>query len=340
MTATKPLVVSLGEPAGIGPDIILKSWERRVSDGSPFFYVNGDLATLKQRAEMLGLSVPVIRIENGSEAVGRFKEGLPVVQAGKPCQVQAGELDSENGAFVIEAIKQSVLDVQRGVAGGLVTAPIHKAALYEAGFTFPGHTEYLAALAGEFFNVTARPVMMLASPVLKVVPVTIHEPLANVPSLLTRELIVETAEIVDRDLKRRFGLAAPRLYFTGLNPHAGEDGTLGREEIEVIMPAIEALKAKGIVAMGPYSADVSFHAAARAKYDAVIAMYHDQALIPIKTLAFDEGVNVTLGLPFVRTSPDHGTALDIAGGGAANPSSFLAALKMAASMAQVGELAS
>ena len=223
--------------------------------------------------------------------------------------------------------------MRTGRASAVVTNPIAKSALYKAGFEFPGHTEYLAALAERFAPGPHRAVMMLAGPDLRTVPVTIHIPLAEVPKRLTTELIVATGRIVARDLARRFGIAAPRIAVCGLNPHAGEDGAIGREDIEVVPPAVAALRAEGIDAFGPLPADTLFHAAARARFDAALGMYHDQALIPIKTLAFDEGVNVTLGLPFVRTSPDHGTAFEIAGTGRARPDSLVAALRLAAVLA-------
>lgn len=327
-----PLVVSMGEPAGIGPDIILKAYSERQARGLPFFYVVGDVDCLNARAALLNLDVVIKPVATGSDARELFDDFLPILQGIELGAVTPGQISSANGRFVIEAIRQSVADIHSGVASALVTAPIHKAALYEAGFNFPGHTEYLASLSSESYDVDVRPVMMLASDELRVVPVTIHVPLSDVPSLLTKELIVETVTIVDRDLRSRFNIEKPHIILTGLNPHAGEDGTLGRTEIEVIEPAIAELCELGMNVTGPFSADICFHPRARAGYDAAVAMYHDQALIPIKTLSFDEGVNVTLGLPFVRTSPDHGTALDIAGSGKARVDSFVAALKMASTM--------
>jgi 4-hydroxythreonine-4-phosphate dehydrogenase len=234
---------------------------------------------------------------------------------------------------VLAAIRRAVADVAAGAARGIVTNPIAKNVLYRSGFAEPGHTEYLARLATESSGVVARPVMMLWSPELAVVPVTIHLPLKEVVPTLTIDLVVETGRIVARDLSGRFGITRPRLAIAGLNPHAGEQGALGDEDLSVVRPAVERLKAEGIDARGPLPADSLFHQAARASYDVVLAMYHDQALIPIKTLAFDHAVNVTLGLPFVRTSPDHGTAFDIAGTGRANPGSLIAALQLAARLA-------
>jgi 4-hydroxythreonine-4-phosphate dehydrogenase len=242
---------------------------------------------------------------------------------------EAGKPDSTSAPSVIESIETAVRLVRAGEARAVITNPIAKHVLYDAGFQHPGHTEFLAALAGQDGN-TYHPVMMLWSEELAVVPVTVHIPLSSVPSVLTTELIVLTGRIVARELKERFGLARPRLALAGLNPHAGESGAMGMEDQAVITPAIMALRAEGIAVSGPLPADTMFHARARKSYDAALAMYHDQALIPIKTIAFDEAVNVTLGLPFVRTSPDHGTAFDIAGKGIARPDSLIAAIKLAA----------
>lgn len=338
MTNRKSLVVSMGEPAGIGPDIILSAWIKRKALNLPEFFVFGNFQCLIERAAQLKIDVPVVEISNGFDAVGCFEHGLPVLQSVALGPVVAGQLSDDSGSFVIDAIKRSVRAIYEGEASAMVTAPIHKAALYGVGFSFPGHTEYLSALSSEVFDKTATPVMMLASDELRVVPLTIHVPLKDVPELLNIELIVETTSILAHDLQRRFGIADPRIIITGLNPHAGEDGTMGREEIETIIPAIKALKNKGLDVTGPYPADTCFHKKARKGYDAAIAMYHDQALIPIKTLSFDEGVNVTLGLPFIRTSPDHGTALSIAGSGLADPLSFISALRMADDMAIRSEL--
>lgn len=333
----KPLVVSLGEPAGIGPDIILKAFADREENGLPPFYVQGCTAVLNERAKALGLKIAIkdIGIANSKSVLQGFSSYLPVVQSLSLVPVKAGQLSVKHGDFVIQAIKSSVQDIHAGVASGLVTAPIHKGSLYGSGFEFPGHTEYLGSLATEFYNVDCLPVMMLASDELRVVPVTIHVPLADVSSLLTKELICSTVEVLSKDLSERFGLSSPRIILTGLNPHAGEDGTIGRTEIEVIEPAVRELCSSGLNVTGPFSADTCFHPRARAQYDAAVTMYHDQGLIPIKTLSFDDGVNVTLGLPFIRTSPDHGTALEIAGTGKAMPDSFIAALKMAAQMSML-----
>jgi 4-hydroxythreonine-4-phosphate dehydrogenase len=262
-------------------------------------------------------------------AATAFTSALPVVDIGVPVSAQPGHPDRSSAPAALAAIRRAVADVHAGTASAIVTNPIAKNVLYRSGFAEPGHTEFLAKLAEESTGVAARPVMMLWSPELAVVPVTIHLPLKDVVANLSSELVVETGRIVARDLRDRFGIARPRLAVAGLNPHAGEDGTLGDEDLTVVRPAVERLKAEGIDARGPLPADSLFHRSARATYDVALAMYHDQALIPIKTLAFDHAVNVTLGLPFVRTSPDHGTAFDIAGTGRADPTSLIAALQLA-----------
>jgi len=287
---------------------------------------------LRALAGRLGLAVPV-RSVDWSEAEAVFASALPVIELAQARGAEAGKADPENAAGVIEAIERGVAAVEAGHAAALVTNPIAKSVLYAAGFLHPGHTEFLAELAGRGRETTPRPVMMIWSEELAVVPVTIHVPLAAVPGLLTTELIVETGQIVAADMARRFGVARPRLALSGLNPHAGEGGALGSEDQAIVAPAVERLRALGIAASGPYPADTMFHGRARAGYDVALAMYHDQALIPIKTIAFDDGVNVTLGLPFIRTSPDHGTAFDIAGQGVARPDSLCAALRLAARMA-------
>jgi 4-hydroxythreonine-4-phosphate dehydrogenase len=262
-----------------------------------------------------------------------FETALPVVDIGVEVGAEPGHPDQSSAPAVLAAIRRGVADVAAGRARAIVTNPIAKNVLYRSGFTEPGHTEYLAKLATQQSGVAARPVMMLWSPELAVVPVTIHLPLRQVVEALTSDLIVQTGQIVARDLTARFRIARPRLAVAGLNPHAGEQGTLGDEDVTVVRPAVERLKAQGVDARGPLAADSLFHQAARLTYDVVLAMYHDQALIPIKTLAFDHAVNVTLGLPFVRTSPDHGTAFDIAGTGRADPGSLIAALTLAARLA-------
>ena len=323
-----PLVLTMGEPGGIGPDITLAAWARREELNLPAFYCLADPAVLSDRARLLNLDVP-IEIVEPHQATERFSEVLPVVPLGATVRAEAQKLDSANAPAIIEAIARGVGDVRSGVAAAIVTNPINKKSLYDAGFNHPGHTEFLGTLSAAWTGTPGTPVMMLAGPELKAVPITIHIPLREVSSVLTQDLIVETARIVAADMKRRFGKPQPRLALSGLNPHAGEHGTLGDEEETVIMPAINTLRAEGIDATGPHPADAMFHPEARARYDAALCMYHDQALIPTKTLSFAETVNVTLGLAFVRTSPDHGTALDIAGTGRAHPSSLAAALRMA-----------
>jgi 4-hydroxythreonine-4-phosphate dehydrogenase len=322
--------VTLGEPAGIGPDITLAAWQRRTAQHP--FYVTADPDALERRARVLGLSIP-IAVTTPEAAMAAFMQALPVVPLAVPATAAPGQPDATSAAAAIASIDQAVADVLAGRASAVVTNPIAKAVLYRSGFAEPGHTEYLARLAQAHTGRPARAVMMLWSPELAVVPVTIHLPLREVAELLTTELIVETARVVAQDLTSRFGVAKPRLAVAGLNPHAGEDGAMGDEDRTVVAPAVAAIRAAGIDARGPLPADTMFHAAARHSYDAALAMYHDQALIPIKTLAFAHAVNVTLGLPFVRTSPDHGTAFDIAGTGRADPTSLIAAITLGARLA-------
>ena len=326
------LALSLGEPAGIGPDIALMAWLRRVELSLPAFFMTGDAACLRARADHLGIDVPVQACSPG-EAMGIFAHALPVVLAGPTVTALPGKPDTSSGPAARAAIDAAVALTQSGNAAAVVTNPISKAVLYADGFSFPGHTEYLAYLTGD---ASLRPVMMIWSPLLAVIPATIHVPIADVPRLLTHDLLVETGRIAARDMTERFGLLNPRLAFCGLNPHAGEQGTIGREDEEITRPAIETLRSEGIDARGPFPADTLFHAAARSNYDVAIGAYHDQVLAPAKTLAFDSAVNVTLGLPFVRTSPDHGTAFDIAGSGTANPSSLIEAIRLARRLADHG----
>ncbi|MCK0195425.1 4-hydroxythreonine-4-phosphate dehydrogenase PdxA [Ancylobacter sp. 6x-1] len=323
------LALTLGDPAGIGPDITLAAWQRREADCLPAFFVSGDAGTLSRRAARLGLDIPV-RICAPEEAAGLFPKALPVVATGIEATAGPGRPDASSGPAARVAIEHAVSLVQAGRASAVVTNPIAKSVMYEAGFSFPGHTEYLAHLCGE---PAPMPVMMLWSPLLAVVPATIHIPLAEVPRRLTSELLVATTRITARDLKERFGIPAPRIVLCGVNPHAGENGTIGREDEEIVRPAVAMLRAEGIDARGPAPADTLFHPAARQGYDVVIGAYHDQVLAPIKALAFDSAVNVTLGLPFVRTSPDHGTAFDLAGTGRASPSSLIEALRLARRLA-------
>ena len=317
---TLPVALTCGEPAGIGPEIAGRAWSLLRGE-LPFFYL-GDPRHLPPE-------VPVALIADPAEAVAASARALPVLAHGFPSAAVPGQPQPAHAAEVIAVIARAVGLVQDGRAAAVCTLPIHKKALKDgAGFAFPGHTEYLAALAG-----VDRVVMMLACDALRVVPATIHIPLSEVPAALTATLLEATIRITHRALGQDFGIPRPRIAVAGLNPHAGEGGAMGGEELAMIGPLLARLAADGLDVTGPWPADTMFHAAARARYDAAIAMYHDQALIPIKTIDFAGGVNVTLGLPFVRTSPDHGTAFDIAGKGVADPSSLIAALRMAARMA-------
>jgi 4-hydroxythreonine-4-phosphate dehydrogenase len=323
-----PLAVTCGEPAGIGTEITIKAWDKTRRDGLPFFFL-GDAAELTSMAARMGRNIETAVITRPSEAAAVFSKALPVLPIPLAASVAPGKPDPRNANAVLSSIQRAVELARAGEAAALVTNPIHKGVLYEAGFRHPGHTEYLAELAGG----AERPVMMLACQELRVVPVTVHLSLGDAVKALKQSEIIACGVITAEALKRDFGVANPVLAVAGLNPHAGEGGHLGREEIEVITPAIAELRAKGIRVKGPAPADTLFHPRARATVDAVICMYHDQALIPLKTIDFDGGVNVTLGLPFVRTSPDHGTAFDIAGTGKASADSLIASLRMAGEMA-------
>jgi 4-hydroxythreonine-4-phosphate dehydrogenase len=327
----QPLALTIGEPAGIGPDITIKAWLRRNELKLPAFYLLGDRDFLHRRAAALGLKVRFADVR-AEGAVDAFADALPVVATGHAASAEPGLPDDTSADAATASIRQAVGDVLAGRAAAVVTNPIAKSVLYRTGFRHPGHTEFLAELAATGGR-TPQPVMMLWSPALIVVPVTIHVSLREAIAQLSTDLIVTTVRIVNAALKARFGLANPRLAVSGLNPHAGEHGTLGTEDQRIVAPAIEILRADGMQVAGPLPADTMFHDAARKTYDCAICMYHDQALIPVKTLAFDDAVNITLGLPFVRTSPDHGTAFDIAGTGRANPSSLIAALQLAARLA-------
>ena len=327
-----PLALTLGEPAGIGPDITFAAWRRRAELRLDPFYLLADPVFIGGRAKRIAPDLQIAVVEPAAAAEA-FVHALPVVDIGVTVSAHPGRPDQSSAPAALAAIRRAVADVAAGNARAVVTNPIAKNVLYRSGFSEPGHTEYLAKLAMETSGVAARPVMMLWSPELAVVPVTIHLPLRDVVRTLTADLVVETGRIAAADLKARFGIARPRLAVAGLNPHAGEEGTLGDEDLTIVRPAVERLNVEGIDARGPLPADSLFHQAARASYDVALAMYHDQALIPIKTLAFEHAVNVTLGLPFVRTSPDHGTAFDIAGTGTANPGSLIAAIQLAARLA-------
>jgi len=327
-----PLGLTMGEPAGIGGDIALMTWAARQGRHVPPFVMLDDPQRLAALAERLGLSVP-IRVVTDVELAAvpaLFGDALPVLPVPLSHPVTAGRPDPENGPAVIASIDQAVALSRRGLLAGVVTNPIQKSALYASGFRWPGHTEYLAHLAGLPDDGT---VMLLEGGGLRVVLATIHLALKDVAANLTTAAILHVARITDAALRRDFGIARPRLAVAALNPHAGEGGAMGREEMETIAPAVARLQAEGIDVKGPFPSDTLFHAGARAAYDAVVCMYHDQGLIPLKTLDFDQGVNITLGLPFVRTSPDHGTALSLAGTGKASPTSLIAALHAAHSIA-------
>jgi 4-hydroxythreonine-4-phosphate dehydrogenase len=329
-----PLAVTMGDPAGIGPDITLMAWQVKTARGLPVFAVYADAGVLQDRARALGIDCPIEIIARPADARDVFSTALPVLHRSVDAAVVAGQPSTTAAAATVRSIDAAVDAVLANTARAVVTNPIAKSVLYAAGFTHPGHTEYLAHLARErVVGCQVVPVMMLACDELRVVPVTIHVPLAAVPGLLTRDLLMGTLRTTHAALIADFGIANPRIAVAGLNPHAGESGTIGTEDRDVIAPVITHLAASGMAITGPHPADTLFHGAARTRYDGVVAMYHDQALIPIKTLAFDRGVNVTLGLPFVRTSPDHGTAFDIAGSGSANPESLIQALLMADRMA-------
>lgn len=329
ITGSAPLAISIGEPSGIGPDLIVSLYARREELRLPPFVVFGDADLLRARAKLLGLDIYVSKTDSDDD-LETFADALPVRQV---CSLSdtPGELEQSNALGVIESIKQAVQACTTRQCRGLITAPIHKASLYSADFKYPGHTEFLAELCSSAEN-APKPVMMLATCDLRAIPLTVHVPLSAVPKMITRELIVETCHIAARDLKERFGISKPRICVTGLNPHAGEDGSLGTEDRFIIAPAIVELRKDGIEVDGPLPADTVFHPPHWRQYDVVIAMYHDQALIPVKALGFDQGVNVTLGLPIVRTSPDHGTALDLAGTGKASTNSMLAAIRLANDM--------
>ncbi|MEQ8825701.1 MAG: 4-hydroxythreonine-4-phosphate dehydrogenase PdxA [Filomicrobium sp.] len=333
-SARLPLAVTMGDPAGIGPELILEAWHVRGLRELPSFCVYANLDMLRDRASAFAGGDTLIEVSDPRDAISWFDRALPVVDIPLRTKSVPGQPDTSNASAVLTSIEACVEAVFKGQACAVVTNPIAKSVLYGAGFRHPGHTEYLAALSElhspEF---KGRPVMMLACDELMVVPATIHIPLHQVASTLNAKLLEETIEVTCRELQERFGIEKPRISVCGLNPHAGEDGALGREEIDVIAPALQRLRDRGLDVAGPLPADTMFHAEARSRYDVAVAMYHDQALIPIKTLAFDKGVNVTLGLPFVRTSPDHGTAFDIAGHGKASPESFIQALLMAERMA-------
>ena len=327
MTARPPLALTMGEPAGVGPEIIARAWTT-LKPGDQTFVVVGDAALMRAQG------VPVRTVTAPSDAAGLFGDAVPVLDTPLPARVRPGRPDPANAASVADWIEQAVNLAMAGEVAGLVTAPIAKAPLYAAGFRFPGHTEFIAELTADApFSGARGPVMMLTAKDLRACLVTIHSPLAEVPELVTAERVTRTVRVVHEAMKRDFGVARPRLALAALNPHAGESGALGLEEIEVLAPAAAALRGEGIDITDPRPADTLFHDEARAGYDAVLCLYHDQALIPVKTLDFWGGVNATLGLPVVRTSPDHGTGFDIAGKGVARADSLIAAVRLAGEMA-------
>ena len=319
--APPPVALTCGEPAGVGPELARRAWET-LGASLPFAWI-GDPRHLPR-------GTPTATIDHPSEARAASARALPVLAMRFPERARPGRPSAANAQSVVDAVARGAGLAREGAVSALCTAPIHKAALQEGcGFAHPGHTEFLAHLCD-----APRVVMMLACEALRVVPATIHVPLAEVPRALTAEGLEATLRIVARSLEEDFGVVRPRIAVAGLNPHAGEGGHIGREEIELIVPVLDRLRADGMELMGPLSADTLFHAEARARYDCAVAMYHDQALIPIKTIDFAGGVNVTLGLPIVRTSPDHGTALDIAGTGSADPTSTVNALVLAEGIAR------
>ncbi len=329
-----PIAVTMGDPAGIGTEITLKAWLQRKEQHLAPFFVLSQKSLFEEAAHQMGKAVPFAAIHSPLQAIEAFPEALPILEVPRHVEAVAGQPDPASAKMTLHSISASVDYVRIGESSSIVTNPINKHVLYQAGFEFPGHTEYLAKLADRWEGCRdIKPVMMLASKYLKTVPLTIHMALEDVASHITSDLIIDTARIISDDMTRYFGLDTPRIAVAGLNPHAGEGGAMGTAEQEIIEPALKKLQKRGVNVSGPYPADTLFHAAARQNYDVVLGMYHDQALIPIKTLGFDEGVNTTLGLPFVRTSPDHGTAYNIAGKGIANPTSLIEALKMADRMA-------
>jgi 4-hydroxythreonine-4-phosphate dehydrogenase len=326
----KPLALTFGDPAGVGVELALAAWRQGGDVGVPFFLL-ADPDQVARIDRALGLSTP-LETTTPDKAAAIFGHALPLVPLVAKANVEPGRPDPAAAPAILESIERAVALTLGGEASAVVTLPIAKKTLYDAGFKHPGHTEFLGELARRV-DPAADPVMLIWSEALAVAPVTIHIPLSAVPAALTRARIEATARILDRDLRARFGIERPRIAVAGLNPHAGEGGAIGREEIEIIAPALATLRAEGLDIRGPLPADTMFHERARKTYDVAMTMYHDQGLIPVKTLAFDEGVNVTLGLPFVRTSPDHGTAFDIAGQGVADVASLMAALKLAARLA-------
>ncbi len=328
-----PLALTMGDPSGIGTEITLSAWEKRKETGLPAFVALSRKNLFLDAGKKSASHVPVQTVSSAEEAMEIFADALPVLELSQPVEAIPGKPDTSSGAMVIKSISLAVDLLYQRKVGAIVTNPINKHVLYDGGFRFPGHTEFLADLAKQKQNSAVNPVMMLVSKQLRTVPLTIHIPLSEVEKHISCRLIVDTVQTISQDMKKYFDLDNPRIAVAGLNPHAGENGAMGRAEIDIIQPAIAMLQKDNINISGPWPADTMFHAKARHGYDVALGMYHDQALIPIKTLSFDTGVNVTLGLPFVRTSPDHGTAYDIAGKGLASPDSLIEALLLAGEMA-------
>ena len=328
---TPLLALTRGDPSGIGLEIAFKAWRARDGATEPFLLV-ADLAHCRAAAAAMRLDVSMEATSPG-QAASIFPRALPVLPLEVVTRGVPGVPDAADALGTIASMERAVELVRRGEASAVVTLPVSKEILHRVGYPHPGQTEYMGELARRYWGTSARPVMLLWSPTLAVVPMTVHVSLASVPGLVTASLVADTVRTVAADMARRFGLARPRIAVAGLNPHAGEGGDIGREELDCLVPALARLRDEGLAVTGPHPADTLFHAAARARYDVCVTMYHDQALIPIKTLAFESAVNVTLGLPFVRTSPDHGTAFDIAGKGIADPSSLIEALRLAARLA-------
>ena len=333
-----PIALTIGEPGGIGPDITSQAWLALRENPEAAFFVLGDSGFLRDRFAGIHGTVPIREIGSPAEAGAVFASALPVIDMPFTVKPEIGRFSRKTADMVIGSIDRAVEFALAGKVAAVVTNPIQKEALYAAGFNHQGHTDYLAHLAQSHGH-DAEPVMMLCAGDLRAIPITVHIALADVAKQLTADLIIRQARVAAHDLRQRFGIAMPRLTFTGLNPHAGENGAMGKEEQIIIAPALATLRAEGLAVQGPLPADTAFHAEARSQYDAILCMYHDQALIPVKTLDFHGGVNCTLGLPFIRTSPDHGTALSLAGTGKANPRSLIAAIRLAGEIARRGRAA-
>jgi 4-hydroxythreonine-4-phosphate dehydrogenase len=323
--AAAPIAIALGDPAGIGPEVVAKAWALRAERDLPPFFAVGDVRSVERV-----WAGPVVRIDDPSQAAAAFGTALPILSVNDAGDITPGVPDIDGARCAIQSLELALGLTRSGASGALVTGPVSKVELYRTGFTYPGQTEFVAERCG---IAKENAVMMLAGPTLRVVPMTTHIPFAEVIDALSIELIVAKARVTARSLTRHFGIMRPRLAFAGLNPHAGESGAMGREEIDIVQPAIAQLVSEGIDAVGPFAADGMFNPRARAGYDVAMCLYHDQALIPLKALHFDDGVNMTLGLPVIRTSPDHGTAFDIAGRDAAEPGAMIAAIMLAAEAA-------